>query len=333
MSLSPPALPAPFLASPAPAATHRHLVLPYAALLDDSCQHLLSTLELPQLERLLRSLRPAGATLGQPDQPIPPHERVVARAWALDAERPAWAALATQTVDTPCAWLTPCHWTAGADQVRMDDPASLQLELADAQALHALLQPWFAQDGLSLDIVTPLLWRIAGAPLADLRPASLDRVLLRDVSPWLPSAQTARTLHRLHSEVQMLLYTHAFNDRRAERGLQPINAFWLHGAGRLDADALAHSQQAAAQVQLQVVDGLRQAALRQDWPAWKQAWLAADAGPLAELAQHVAQGGPATLSLCGEHHARNWDSQPRGLVDKIKNVFSPQRFAGLHQAL
>lgn len=333
MSLSPPALPAPFLASPAPAAAHRHLVLPYAALLDDSCQHLLSTLELPQLERLLRSLRPAGATPGQPDQPIPPHERVVARTWALDAERPAWAALATQTVDTPCAWLTPCHWTAGADQVRMDDPASLQLELADAQALHALLQPWFAQDGLSLDIVTPLLWRIAGAPLADLHPASLDRVLLRDVSPWLPSAQTARTLHRLHSEVQMLLYTHAFNDRRAERGLQPINAFWLHGAGRLDAAALAHSQQAAAQVQLQVVDGLRQAALRQDWPAWKQAWLAADAGPLAELAQHVAQGGPATLSLCGEHHARSWDSQPRGLVDKIKNVFSPQRFAGLHQAL
>ncbi|MDE1557270.1 hypothetical protein PV794_18460, partial [Comamonas aquatica] len=75
MSLSPPALPAPFLALPAPAATHRHLVLPYAALLDDSCQHLLSTLELPQLERLLRSLRPAGgnrrASPDQPDQPIP----------------------------------------------------------------------------------------------------------------------------------------------------------------------------------------------------------------------------------------------------------------------
>ena len=333
MSLSPPALPAPFLASPAPAATHHHLVLPYAVLLDDSCQHLLSTLALPHLEGLLRRLRPAGVDHGQADQPIPSHERVVARAWALDAEQPAWAALATQTVDTPCAWLTPCHWTAGADQVRMDDPASLQLELADAQALHALLQPWFAQDGLSLDIVTPLLWRITGAPLANLHPASLDRVLLRDVSPWLPSAQTARTLHRLHSEVQMLLYTHAFNDRRAERGLQPINAFWLHGAGHLDTAALARSQQAAAQVQLQMVDGLRQAALRQDWPAWKQAWLAADAGPLAELAQHVAQGGPATLSLCGEHHARSWDSQPRGLVDKIKNVFSPQRFAGLHQAL
>ena len=54
-----------------------------------------------------------------------------------------------------------------------------------------------------------------------------EMVLLRDVSPGLPRAQTARTLHRLHSEVQMLLYTHAFNDRRAERGLQPINAFWL----------------------------------------------------------------------------------------------------------
>ncbi len=157
MSLSPPALPAPFLASPAPAATHRHLVLPYAALLDDSCQHLLSTLE----------RCPVGAPAAQPApcrgnaRPARPADsaartrggaRLGAGRRAARLGRPGHADRrhALRLADA-------LPLDRRADQVRMDDPASLPLELADAQALHALLQPWFAQDGLSLDIVTPLL--------------------------------------------------------------------------------------------------------------------------------------------------------------------------------
>jgi len=200
-------------------------------------------------------------------------------------------------------------------------------------ATACLLQPWFAEDGMQLEMVQPQRWCVSGQPLAQLHTASLDRVLLRDVTPWLPPVQTARKLHRLHSEVQMLLYADHFNDQRAERGLAPINAFWLHGAGQLSTTQLAQVRQRQSQVHLQLVDDLRQTALRQDWPAWKQAWLAADAGPVAALVQHIAQGGQATLTLCGEHHARSFDTTARSLRDKIKNIFSPQRFAGLHQAL
>ena len=333
MPTSLPALPLPFAASPIAAAPHHHLVLPYAAMQDASCQHVLQNLPLPHLEQLLQALSPAQADEGHEDHPIPPHERAVATAWGLNPLQPAWAALAQGMTDAACAWLTPCHWTAGPDQVRMDDPAALQLDMDDAQALHALLQPWFAEDGLTLEIVQPHLWCVSGAALAQLQTASMDRVLLRDVTPWMPSAQTARSLHRLHSEVQMLLYTNRFNEHRAERGLPPINAFWLHGAGLLAPAALAHARQCQSHMQLQLCDDLRQTALRQDWPAWKLAWLAADAGPVAALVQHIAQGGKATLTLCGEHHARSFDTTPRSLRDKIKNIFSPQRFAGLHQAL
>lgn len=328
-----PVLPLPFVAAPSASATHRHLVLPYAALPDSSCQHLLQSLSLPHLEKLLQTLSPGPADEDAADHPIPPHERAVAAAWGLDATMPAWAASAQGITDTPCAWLSPCHWTAGPDQVRMDDPGAVVLDLADAQALHALLQPWFAEDGMQLDIVEPQRWCVRGAPLAQLQTASLDRVLLRDVTPWIPSAATARLLHRLHSEVQMLLYNAPFNDRRAERGLEPINAFWLHGAGALSGAELAAVRQRQTAVQVQVIDTLRQTALHQDWPAWKAAWLQADAGPVADLLRHVQAGGSATLTLSGENHGRSFTTGARSWSDKIKNVFSPQRFAGLHQAL
>ena len=328
-----PVLPLPF-DLPSGQARHRHLIVPYAALLDDSCQHLLQGMQLPQLAQLLPLLTPTDVDEGTPDTPIPPHERAVASAWGLDPQAPAWAALAQPEASAqPCAWMTLCHFTTGADQVRMDDPASLQLSMEDAHALHTVLQPWFAEDGLQLQVVEPGRWRIAGAPLQGLDTASMDRVLLRDVTPWLPQSGAARTLHRLHSEVQMLLYNHPFNAERTARGQLPVNAFWLHGAGALSEEAQQATRTLQRVAPITLVDSLRQAALRQDWPAWQAAWLAADAGPVAQLLAHIQLGGTATLTLCGDNHVRSFTTTRRRWSDKIKNYFSPQRFAGLHQAL
>ena len=147
-----PELPLPFTVPPRPArARHLHLVLPYAALAQDSCQLILRELQLPQLDQLLAQLAPSHVDEGRMDQLIPPHERALAHLWGLDTQSPAWAALAQDTPrPQPCAWMTLCHWTAGADQIRMDDPASLPLDMEDAQTLHTILQPWFAEDGLHI---------------------------------------------------------------------------------------------------------------------------------------------------------------------------------------
>lgn len=312
---------------------HRHLIVPYAAVHDARCQHLLQALALPNLQRVLAQLTPAAIEEGCADAPIPPHERIVAQLWGLDAQAPAWAAVAAVADNSaqahwPSAWLTPCHWTAGADQVRMDDPSTLALSMEEAHALHAILQPWFAEDGLTLTVEQPLCWHISGPALAGVVSASLDRVVLRDVRPWLPQPQTARTLHRLHSEVQMLLYTHAFNDARIERGQLPVNAFWLHGVGQLQSGVLGHRN-----VHLQVLDELRQAALRQDWQLWQTAWQRADAGPMAQLADHIAAGHAATLTLCGECHARSFTTKARSWIGKIKGIVRPQRFADISKLL
>ena len=328
-----PVLPLPFAVAHGKA-HHQHLILPYAALQDDSCQHVLKNLALPQLEQLFPLLTSSHVDEGTSSDPIPPHERAVAHLWGLNPRAPAWAALAqTEAPAQACAWMTLCHWTAGADQVRMDDPATLPLDMEQAQALHDVLQPWFAEDGLRLEIVAPGRWCIHGEPLQGLDTASLDRVLLRDVTPWLPQVAAARKLQRLHSEVQMLLYNHAFNAQRSERGQPPINAFWLHGAGQLSVDAWQAARTLQKVASVKIVDSLRQAALRQDWPAWKAAWMAADAGPIGQVLAHVQLGGTATVTFCGENHVRSFTTKRRGFADKIKNYFSPQRFAGLHQAL
>ena len=315
------ALPAP-LDGPnrAPVAAAPHLILPYAAAENAPA------VATPQLDALLALLQETERDGQEYDFPIPPHERAVAQAWGLNAAAPAWAAVGA-TAQLPHAWLTPCHLHAGADQVRLDDPAQLQFTLAEAQALCAILAPWWAEDGLQLQVLEPLLWRVSGAPLAGLSTASLDRVLLRDASRWLPQTQP---FQRLHSEAQMLLYSHPFNDAREARGLPPVNGFWLHGAG---AQAQGPAQTAATPAHITLVDGLRQAALRQDWAAWQQAWQQAEAGPIAQLLAHVRAGGQATLTLCGEAQALHFKRARSALIQRFQSLFKPKTFNSLRNQL
>ena len=312
-------LPLPYMQQPWPAQSkpqpdtqqHLHLVLPYVVLSDAGCQAMLERTPTPHINALLALLRLKQQDIQGPDTPTPPHERSVAQAWGLDPAAPAWAAAqadAESPNDMPSAWLTPCHFHAGADQVRLDDPAALDLSLEQAQALCTILAPWWQEDGLALQVITPLLWRVSGQPLAQVVSASLDRVLLRDASLWLPKVQP---FQRLHSEAQMLLYHHAFTQAREEQGQPPINGFWLHGVGQLSSAQIAHSQQQRQQQALWVADDLRQSALRQHWPAWQQALQAADAGPAAQLLAHARAGGSTSLSLCGDMGSLQFDSQPR----------------------
>lgn len=297
-----------------------HLILPYAAVEGAPA------VATPQLDALLALLHEQTRDGDDYDSPIPPHERAVARLLHLDTQAPAWAAVGAPA-GVPHAWLTPCHLHAGADQVRLDDPAQLQLTLEQAQQLHAILSPWWAEDGLQLEVLTPLLWRVSGAPLAGLRTASLDRVVLRDASLWLPQTQP---FQRLHSEAQMLLYNHPFNDEREAQGLPPINGFWLHGAGTLGS---RHATPANAAADLIVLDSLRQTALRQHWSAWQQAWQAAEAGPISALLAHVRAGGAAQLTLCGEAQAIHFSVARPGLLQRFKAIFSAKRFADLREQL
>lgn len=342
-AMSVPSLPFPHTGVATASAGHRQVLIPYAAMTGVDWQLDGSAVQLPNLEALLSRLTAADALDGDENDLAPPHERMAAlwRGWAaLAATRSAslpWAALAAAslpecaqsgTATGAWAFMTPCHWAVGADQVRLDNPSDLQLDESQSRTLLGILAPWFAEDGMQLFYDRPDRWLVQGPLLQSLQAASLERVLLRDVRHWVPDSGKSSTLQRLHSEVQMLLYTHPFNEAREALDLSPVNAFWLHGAGSLPA-----SRASVSSAHPEVWDTLRTTALLGNTHSWLQAWQALDAGPMADLLRHVQAGGTATLALCGERNARSFTTAPRSMFQRIQSVFSPQRFSSLREAL
>lgn len=315
------------------------LLIPYAASTAEGCQQALQGLALPHLDRLLARLSPhtAQTDTGEETSFTPPHERALARALGLpfDDGRTPWAAWHRHQQGQPAhgeawAFITPCQWHVSTDHITLRDPDSLGLDEAASRVLLAIVAPWFAEDGIALHYDQPTRWLASGALFDGLATASLERVLLRDVRPWMPeprAAQAARTLHRLHSEMQMLLYTHAFNDERAARGLPVVNSFWVHGTGPLPTPAPIPTTVPT------VPTTLRDAALREDWRTWATAWAALDSGPVADLLRQSESGAPVQLTLCGERNAQGFHSAPRGLAQRIQGYFRPQRFMDLRNQL
>lgn len=343
-----PVLPLPFAsdqtdcAAPATLAAprHLHLIVPYAEL-HSANQASFAALNLPHLKRLMAQMQHMGRrrVIDIAETPLrtPTHERAAACAWGLDETAPAWAAHAADQSDcVPQAWFTPCHWRVGADQIHMSDPRALALTPQEIHALHALLAPWFADDGLTLEMPdlhsgAGLHWRVRGALLAGLETASLDAVIGRDVRHWQPRPKTGLTLlgdradvgaeqalrqiQRLQSEVQMLLYNHSLNAEREAQRAPTINAFWLHGAGVLDRQSVEYSENSphSTTPYVHVLDDLRQAALLQRWDDWARAWQRADAGVFAHWAaaledyKHV--GGQFSLWLCAAQRTLVWTTQ------------------------
>ncbi len=288
-----------------------HLIIPYAASHAFSGQAALTGLQLPNLQALL-ALLPRQQVLQDGDEtPLHmPHERVHARAlggqpnacWPWAAWH--WAQSGHQSSTTAQAWMTPCHWQIGMDQVTLLNPDNLHLTDEESQQLLQAMQPFLQEDGLQVTWHSALLWHAQGEMLASLAYASLDRVIGQNVQHWMPDSPAARPLQRLQSEMQMLLYNHPVNNAREARRQYTVNAFWLHGAG-----TWLHSQP-ATDAALTVWPDLRTSALHGDVAAWRQAWQRLDETAVADALKHLHRTGQLSLSLCSEHAAHTYNPAP-----------------------
>lgn len=304
-----------------------HLIVPFAGTVSEAGRHALQSLALPRLDRLLARLQPA-ATLGSDEFSLnPPHEQALAAAlgWAHGpdvalpwAARQAVALGLDATADTAnaFAWglLTPVHLHVGTEQVGLTPPGSLQLDEAASRELIEIVRPLFETEGFTLHWAAPGQWLATHALFDGLATASLDRVTGRNVDPWLPDHRSARLVRRLQNEVQMLLYTHAVNDRREAAGLPTVNSFWLSGCGRWPASTSAGPAPVAPMVDAR----LTEPALGEDWAAWCEAWRALDAGPINAL---IDAGPAARLTLCGERLATTFSPAPQGLWDRLSGLW------------
>lgn len=303
---------------------NQHLIISYAATDEPGCQQALQALLLPNLQRLIRQWSVSATDSGAMEDFSPPHERVLASALDLPSQAPPWAALhhlqqGHAPGDAAWAFLSPCHWQISPDQVRMSALSAAQMSEDESRSLLAIMAPWFTEDGISLVYDRPDRWLACGEVFAQLDTAALDRIALRDVRPWLPNKERAAVLQRLQTEMQMLLYTHAFSDAREATGRAPINSFWIHGAG-----ALPSGYQLPAQ-RPELNTALRDSALEGNWPAWQQQW--------QQLDQTLANTSLTKLSLCGEKNAITLQPMAQGWLPKIKQWFDRPKPSDLLSSL
>ena len=294
----------------------------------------LAKAELPNLRAWLAQARCVDVQVDQVQEPLlatlsPPHER----AWALSLGWPAadgalpWAARVAQKVQaslestaTPSGWafITLCNWHVSNGQVTLGDPAYLQIDEATDATLFKAMHSFFAEDGIALHPYKPGQWLAQSPLLADLPTASLDRVIGRNIDPWLVGSHVAadalspaaKLLRRLQNEMQMLLYTHPVNEGR---GLT-INSFWVHGTGALSPTTRAEPK---------VIHTLRESALQQDLIGWLEAWQHVDTHVIAPLLASVAAGEPQRLVLCGEHEFHVYDSAAPSLWQRLRTRLAP----------
>ena len=288
-----------------------HLIVPFAGTVSEAGRQALGTLALPRLERLLGRLAPAH-WLGSDEFSLSaPHELALAaeRGWdPIDGALP-WAAERAVQAGLDAAgraWarLTPVHLSVEPDRVRLTDPAALELDEAESRELLEAVRPLFEADGIELSWLAPTEWLASHEMFAGLATASLDRVLGRDIDPWLPKHRDARALRRLQNEVQMLLHAQPVNQRREHADRLVVNSFWCDGCGRLAAGTRPVDRS------VRIDERLRAPSLVEDWAAWAEAWSELDAGPFAEL---LERGEDASLTLCGERRALRFAPVARGI--------------------
>jgi hypothetical protein len=322
----------------------------------------LAKAELPNLRAWLAQAQRVDVQVDKVQEPLlatlsPPHER----AWALSlgwsaadgcfplaARAAAERRLASMHANTGAvleaeelhasfassesgwAFITLCNWHVSNGQVTLGDPAYLQIDEATDATLFKAMQSFFAEDGIALHPYKPGQWLAQSPLLTDLPTASLDRVIGRNIDPWLVGSHVAadalspatKLLRRLQNEMQMLLYTHPVNEGRS----LTINSFWVHGTGALPNDATGGSVAAAnqfAQQEPAVIHTLRQSALQQDLIGWLEAWQHVDAHVIAPMLARVAAGEPHRLVLCGEHEFHVYDSAAPTIWQRLRTHFAP----------
>lgn len=300
---------------------------------------------LPNVRQWLHGMHRTSVIYEVPYEPLPtslsmPHE--VAQAKALGWDFPdgcvPWAANAAaeqhlSADKSAWAFITLCNWHVSNGQVTMGAPSHLQIDAdTDAQLFEAM-QDFFAQDGIALYLCKPGQWLAQSDVFANLPTASLDRVIGRNIDPWLVGGATptgpATLLRRLQNEMQMLLYTHEAN---ANRGLA-INSLWWHGAGALPSSSktsLAEENptnlprssllQTSHEAQLQAVSDLRNASLQQDWQGWMQAWTLLDQTLFADLLKRLQQGETMQVVLCGEYERHVYETRPASAWSRVQAI-------------
>jgi len=134
-------------------------------------------------------------------------------------------------------WLCsdPVHLRYHEELLILADSSRLDVPLDEAQALTTDLNRHFSEVG-HFHVASAERWylQLADHSLLDTRGVPpLSGMAGRSLDHERPTTAPQKTLHKLLTEIQMLLHTHPVNQQREAAGRMPINSLWLWGAGML----------------------------------------------------------------------------------------------------
>jgi hypothetical protein len=292
----------------------QHAIIAFAGGSAAPLQSALSTLYLPHLEKILAQMTcvaQSSLTTDADSVFLMPH----LQATRLFDLKPHWGRE---------VYLTPCHWQVGMNEVLLLNPQELALNDTESRTILGAMQGFFKEDGLEVTYESPLLWKAKGDLFEGLAFADLNRAIGQNVKAWLPKASRARTLHRLQSEMQMLLYQHPVNDQRSLQGRWTINAFWVHRNA---------SQMGLAKEGLLVSTDLQEAALQANALLWQQQWQQLDNTLCRPLADSLHTPTETSLTLCSDTHWRHYRPQQPSWLNRLKRKWAPLSVASELRAL
>ncbi|HYC38561.1 MAG TPA: hypothetical protein VEC19_19195 [Usitatibacter sp.] len=131
------------------------------------------------------------------------------------------------------AWLRadPVHLRVEQDAVLLHDPAVLDLDDAEAEALVSTLNDHFRGDALEFSAKAPDRWYVSLPVEESPTTVTLDDALGRNVFGMLPRGGGRINWPSALTEVQMLFAAHDVNRRRESEGRPLVNSVWFWGAG------------------------------------------------------------------------------------------------------
>jgi hypothetical protein len=230
-----------------------HLLIPFALPSAAAASTALAGLATPALDKLVARATAGETVIGEDFQRTLPHERWVAKRFgaaslgaaspqsAPDDEAPLAPYMLLADGGTPgdarWACVQPVHVRIAHDHLVLIDPASLELDEADAAALYAAAKPLIEELGVRVEAPVPTRWYFSGDAFGTLAAASPLRASGRNIEIWLPheagSGQRSRAWMKVQNEVQMAWFEHPVNEAREARGLPAVNSIWLHAQGTL----------------------------------------------------------------------------------------------------
>lgn len=278
------------------------LVLPFALPPPEMARDLLRALPAPALAALLARTNSHSFTPFDNALRMLPHEAWLTQALKLaaadDGPSAAFAFAAMRGLGLNASdghWfiINPVHVQIARNHLLMDDPRQLRLDEAESRALFDCAKPYFDEIQQPLLYGDAQTWFMRADAWKGVQTGTLEAAIGQNLVAWMPEGPGARACRKLQNEIQMLWHEHPVNLQRQQRGLKPINAFWLWGGADANLNPRAPLQVGDAQPWLTalgtnkaaadlastlameghddaliVLGTLNQAALASDWSHW-----------------------------------------------------------------